>query len=542
MKTIENFKPIPKDILKRGAAIGVAAGIILSFSPSQKVLSDEKNLPCSSPIATKLHGSSERNNGEAGIKRLLIQNNKEKFFIFSIPYSRADGWSKDPWANTDTNTLATDILKKKNLIPQLLVIDDTSANYSGKLYEQYEKVIVESVKKHQSLGTFSASLEDKKISVEFKPTKEIGNTDLTLEAYVYRNHVWINPPNKNGQVHHDRILIELPLGVEGKKVKLNRNGLIEEEFIIKRLTKEFENQAGVLMVIKKAGKTIGTGLFEFAKAQGIEKPIYLNWNNRPENTLNLDDPNLMSKPEFLEKTGLKPFNLVLKEVKNLKKIKFRLHYPQNEKENYAILAMKTRDEYKDKVDVKINNKVYEYEVVFKEAFTGPELNLLDVYLHLKRDNQETSSGMEFAEISLTDKDGNELYWDMNNIQQYYPNQLNIEKNPFDLTNDASIDNEDRDLLLTVFGSQEGDKDWQPEYDVYKEGVSQGRIDIADVTAIIKEIREQDKLRQAIKTANPEIQLPELEIQIEKIMPPFQLTKNEEINEQTIGRWLEKRKS
>jgi len=26
------------------------------------------------------------------------------------------------------------------------------------------------------------------------------------------------------------------------------------------------------------------------------------------------------------------------------------------------------------------------------------------------------------------------------------------------------------------------------------------------------------------------------------MPPFQLTKNEEINEQTIGRWLEKRQA
>jgi len=84
------------------------------------------------------------------------------------------------------------------------------------------------------------------------------------------------------------------------------------------------------------------------------------------------------------------------------------------------------------------------------------------------------------------------------------------------------------------------KDWKAEYDVYKEGISNGRIDIADVVAMIKEIQEQDKLRAAIKAANPQAQLPELEIQIEKIMPPFQLTKNEAINEQTIGRWLEKR--
>ena len=86
------------------------------------------------------------------------------------------------------------------------------------------------------------------------------------------------------------------------------------------------------------------------------------------------------------------------------------------------------------------------------------------------------------------------------------------------------------------------KDWKAEYDVYKEGISNGRIDIADVVAMIKEIQEQDKLRAAIKAANPQAQLPELEIQIEKIMPPFQLTKNEAINEQTIGRWLEKRQS
>ena len=296
------------------------------------------------------------------------------------------------------------------------------------------------------------------------------------------------------------------------------------------------------MVIKRRGETIGTGLFEFAKAKGIEKPTRLNWENRPENTLNLDDPNLSSKPEFVENTGYKPYNLELTDVNNLKKLKFRLHHPKDEEENFQIKAFKIKKEWEDKVDVKINNKTYEYEITFKDAVTADKIDVGDLYLHFLKDNQETSSGMEFAEISLTDKDGNELYWDMNNIQKYYPNQLNIKENPLDLINKskASIDKEDLQTLLDVFGTKESDKNWKPEYDVYKEGFSKGRIDIGDILVMLKAVEKQDKLIAEIKAANPDAILPEMSIEVEKLLDPIQLTGNKFIDERVVRAWLQKR--
>ena len=136
-------------------------GIILSFVPNKELFGDEKNTLCPSPIAAKLLVSPERDNGIYLFKRLTLSK-KDKFYLFSIPYS-------DKWSNDDTNILANKIIKNKNAIPQLLIDEDTSANYSGKLKEKYGKVIIEAEKKNQSLGTFSANLEGKKVSVEFKP-------------------------------------------------------------------------------------------------------------------------------------------------------------------------------------------------------------------------------------------------------------------------------------------------------------------------------------------------------------------------------------
>lgn len=131
---------------------------------------------------------------------------------------------------------------------------------------------------------------------------------------------------------------------------------------------------------------------------------------------------------------------------------------------------------------------------------------------------------------------------MNNIQKYYPNQLNIKENPLDLINKskASIDNEDLDLLIGIFGSQEGDKNWKPEYDIYKEGVSNGRIDIGDVLVMLKAVEEQYKLVAEIKAANPNAVLPEMSIEVERLLAPIQLTGNKFIDERAVRTWLQKR--
>jgi len=540
MANSENLKNTVINTGKKIATGTVITGILLSTLPIQELFGDEKNISCPTSITTKLLGLPEKNNGEAGLKRFLMQNNNEKFFSFVVPYGN------DPWTNTDTKTLAAEILKKKNWIPQLVVNDDTSANYPGKIYEQYEKVIIESTKKNQSLGTFSANLEGKKVNVEFKPNEgqSIGNTDLTLEAYVYRNWVNISPPNENGQTTHEKVLIELPIGLE-RKVKPNENGLIEESFDIKRLSEEFKNQEGVVVVLKKAGKTVGTGLFEFARAEGIDKPASYNWKDkygkeRPEVTIDLSKADTPSLPEYLEETGLTKMTLSVKNVKGLKRLEFEINQTKLEKDRYEILAGEINKKLKGKAKLSFDPKTRKAVLDFFEEITAEELDLIDIYEHITVGDPDHSCGHEMCKFKATGTNGNETYSTRNEIIRFYPNQRNTKENPKDFNKDTWLNATDFKLLYDVFGSQEGDKNWKAEYDIYKIGASEGRIDLNDILVMLKAVEEQDKLAAEIKAANPNAILPELSIDVDSLLPAIQLTGNNQKDIATLGQWMQKR--
>ncbi len=397
--------------------------------------------------------------------------------------------------------------------------------------------------------------------------------NLNINLIVFQKEV--NCKN-NKDVDRTRILkrvaYKYPLGALGKRIKLENGQTVSNNLGLINIPSVIQNQCQMVAFLQDMNtkEILAAGYTEMVDGE----TALFNWDNLPECTLEnvqdilkapspeiggLDDRERLLKnlPQYLDKTGLKEKVFAVQKAKDLKYLSLQLDYTANESQIYEVLAASLNPELKDKAVFNYNPKNNQVDITFTEPINGDK-KLFSVFIKINKPtvdgvkNEDSSNdkierfvnsvNFKMREFSARDSQNNLIKYQLREQKNYFPVRMCTIENPFDLKKNANIDKEDLDLLLTVFGSQEGDKDWNAEYDVYKEGVSSCRIDIADVTAIIKEIHEQDNLREAIKAANPQAKLPELEIQIEKIMPPFQLTKNEAINEQTISLWLEKRQA
>ena len=429
------------------------------------------------------------------------------------------------------------------------------------------KVIPEGIKTAKQYAQFEI-IQEKDYFYTLKATgisEELNKrANLNVNLIVFQNEV--NCEN-NKDAHRTRILkrvaYKYPLGALGKRVKLEKGKIALQNFSL-NIPPAIQNQCQMVAFLQdmKTKEILAAGYTEMVDGE----TALFNWDNLPECTLeNVQEALkytgvdhlgrfLKNSPQYLDKTGLKEKVFSVQKAKDLKYLSLQLDYTANESQIYEVLAAGLNPELKDKAVFKYNPKNNQVDITFTEPINGDK-KLFSVFIKINKPTVDgvkdidrtveriyNSINFKMREFSALDSKNNLIKYQLREQKNCFPVRMCTIENPFDLKKNANIGKEDLDLLLTVFGSREGDKDWKAEYDVYKEGISQGRIDIADVVAMIKAIQEQDKLRAAIKAANPQAKLPELEIQIEKIMPPFQLTKNEAINEQTIGRWLEKRQA
>jgi hypothetical protein len=79
------------------------------------------------------------------------------------------------------------------------------------------------------------------------------------------------------------------------------------------------------------------------------------------------------------------------------------------------------------------------------------------------------------------------------------------ENLCDLNKDTHANSHDLEILIEAFGSREGDQKWNPAYDICKEGISEGRIDIGDIVLLLREINKQDAIIEEIKKLLPEFE-------------------------------------
>ncbi len=441
----------------------------------------------------------------------------------------ADDHEPRPWSNTIGLTLIPEGIKNAKQYAQFEIIQEKDNFYTLKAAG-----INEELNKRKNLNVNL---------IVFKQEVNCQNNQDLLRTTILK-----------------RVAYKYPLGALGKKVKLENGKTALQNFSL-NIPKTEQNQCQMVAFIQdmKTKEILAAGYTEMVSGE----TALFNWDNLPECTLEnvqeaikyegIGDLGRLLKnlPQYRDKIGLKEKVFSVQKSKDLKYLSLQLDYTDTEAQIYQVLAASLNSELKDKAVFNYNPKNNQVDITFTEPINGDK-KLFSVFIKINKptiDGFKEEHGYIHKDVPFKmknfyarDSQKNLIKYQLREQKNCFPVRMCTIENPFDLKKNANIGKEDLDLLLTVFGSQEGDKDWKAEYDVYKEGVSQGRIDIADVTAIIKEIHEQDKLREAIKAANPQAQLPELEIQIEKIMPPFQLTKNEAINEQTISLWLEKRQA
>ncbi|HRS22959.1 MAG TPA: hypothetical protein P5562_02285 [Candidatus Woesebacteria bacterium] len=552
-------------ISAKAISAGVSLALSLGIATHSKEAKADDTLKQLNPITTALdmyRGNHWNQSVIADYLDVLQLEDKDKYLYLGIPnYIGLAGDASLP-ENADLHHKIYDV----KTVPTWII--------NGILY-RYSKdtaglqLIPEGISTVKQYARFEIGSEKENVyTLKITGTNEELNkrANINLNLIVFKNEVnCTNNQDLFRTTTLKRVAYKYPLGALGERIKVENGQIVVRNLGLINIPKAIQNQCQMVAFLQdmKTKEILAAGFTEMVDGE----TALFNWDDLPECTLeNVQDVlnvkgvdwaglELKNSPQYLDKTGLKEKVFYVQKAKDLKYLSLQLDYTLDEAQIYQVLAAGLSPELKDKAIFKYDPKKNQVDITFTEPING-DRKLFSVFIKINKPTVDgikdeksfavnkiiNSVNFKMRNFYANDSQNNSLKYQLREQKNYFPVRMCTIENPFDLKKNANIDKEDLDLLLTVFGSREGDKDWQPEYDVYKEGVSQGRIDIADVTAIIKEIKEQDKLREAIKAANPQAKLPELDIQIEKIMPPFQLTKNEEINEQTIGRWLEKRQA
>lgn len=215
------------------------------------------------------------------------------------------------------------------------------------------------------------------------------------------------------------------------------------------------------------------------------KVLKFNWNNWP---INMQDENLMVKPEYYMPLGLGEMNFNLENAENLKTINFDFN-KLDFKDVYRIVGVKPNPEL---FDITFDQRYNRTTLKFHKPLNGNLENAITFISDFKKSNVATSSGLRFCWLDMRDKDGNLPYIDMSGEPiQYGPVKLVAHGfKPLDFNQDKRIDYTDVNELIKHFGRNHQDSNWDPRYDIDKNN----RVDIVDLVATVKAADAETALR------------------------------------------------
>ena len=450
---------------------------------------------------------NDRDNGIIEIKRIQLANNIPKDSLFIMRFPRQYGGSKnDPWATENVQKRITyylyDMPHPVNWLAQIIANGKSNKEFEGNF--SWEEVTKFAITNKDNQGKFTAeenkSTKSLKITCETENQKLIKNNNLNLIAISFQDWVNLKDTATNGETTYRNVADKFLLEPKGKRIKFNKDGKMEMTISTKDISEEIREQAGVVFAIQDmSDKTIKVvGLLRFANIDGISKPTTGNWNNYPDHILDLKGQLIDKK--YLLHTGYEEMEFSLKDANDITKIGLGVKQNSNEIKFYMIKGYKINDDVKDNIkSINFNKKTFEIEIKFIQPISGDK----NIFSFITQFTNESTSenetfGFQLKNIDFRNSKNNIPYCDFNDITASSYLQPVVEKNPYDLTNDASVDDNDMQKFLPEFGLESKDSRFEAKFDFNGDG----RIDLLDFLALQREIERQEKLLQIVKEQNP----------------------------------------
>ena len=472
-------------------------------SPIETIETINLSIPLKDPVIAEYLTSTDRNNDIVEIKRIQLSNNipKENIFLLRYPY-KYSGSNKDPWATNEVSKRINLYIEKNRVLPQL-VADGTNAEiYGAENRFRWEELLKNTTRKDH-LAQFKAE-EDKatqsfKIECETTDQKLIKNNNLNLVAISYQD--WVNMEGANGETTYRNAASGFFGDPEGTKVKFDKNGKITKTISFKNITEEVRWQSGFVLLIQDrlTQKIYAVGLCRLAELDGIEEPAVGTWNGYPDHNLDFSG-NLIDK-KYLLQTGYEEMEFSIKNAKDISKVALGIKQDSNDKKHYNVLGYKINDDIKDNIkSIKFNKKTFDIEIELINPVSGNK-KIFSFIIQFIKENIVANETMGFQLKNINIKSNNKIpYMDFNDIVAFTFLQLAVENNPYDLTDDASVNDKDMQKFLPEFGSESKDSRFEAKYDFNGDL----RVNMEDLTRLLKEIKRQRALEEIVEKQNSNI--------------------------------------
>ncbi|HOI25415.1 MAG TPA: hypothetical protein PK581_07480 [Caldisericia bacterium] len=539
-------------------ATTLATGLMLSPSSYEQLSAKEDFIPLESKVIVENLARSDRANGSFFLDASTWVNGRENFFPLRYPLKRSD--NREAWGSTEINSRADFYLYKPpkpyDGVPQYIANgNESDMKYSGGrglFYDNVNKALSEALKNQKQLATFSIKENQKNsdFELELKTTdkKLIANRNLNLIVVSYLDYANNNSPDKLPKGYdypdfiYNNLVRELPLGSEGKRIMFKNDGLIKDKFSFKKITDENRQQSGFVAFVqdRSTKEILATATCRLANLDGIDKPMYLNWNNQPENVFDEYYKNEENVKKILNYTGLQEMTLNVKDIPtntDLKKIGIEIGKSGGnpgyiDSEYFDILGYTIPQSLQENIkylDFDPDTSRLEIEFIRPLTHLDPETPIFTYITHFKQNNKEKGT-FNFQAKNLQILDSNDCipYFYLNNPKIWHRNQLLIDPNPLDLNQDTWINEHDLSHLIDRFGTNEKDENWDPIYDICQESGSLGRVDIRDIRKMMMEVNRQNRFKKIIKEQNPWAELDsvdpalkaEVQAKLKRLLPEY----------------------
>jgi len=539
-------------------AATLATGLMLSRSSYEQLSAKEDFIPLESKAIIENLAISNRTNATYFYDASTWINGRENFFYLRYPLLAQSG-NQDQWGSYSVNKrMEFYMFKKPNPddgIPQYIANgNESNSKYNKSLmtYETVNKALTEALKNKKQMANFSIK-ENKDISefelkVEVADSKLISNRNINLVIVSYLDYANNTSPDKlpKGSDHPDyiyqNVAREFPFDVEGKKIMFKKDGILEEKFRLKTVSPSNRQQSGFVVFIQDMStkEILATGVCRLANLDGIDKPMYLNWNNQPENVFDEYYKNEENVKKILNWTGLQEMTLNVKDIPintDLKKIGLEIGKSggspgYTDSEYFDILGYTIPQSLQENIkylDFDPDTSRLEIEFIRPLTHLDPETPIFTYITHFKKDNKEKGTfNFQAKNLQILDSNNCIPYFYLNNPKIWHRNQLLIDPNPLDFNQDTWINEHDLSHLIDRFGTNENDKNWDPIYDICQEAGSQGRVDIGDIRKMINENNRQNRFKEIIKEQNPWAELDsvdptlkaEVQIKLKRLLPEY----------------------
>jgi len=536
-------------------ATTLATGLMLSPSSYEQLSAKDDFIPLESKVIVENLAKSNMANGTYFLDASTWINGRENFFPLRYPLQ--GGGNREPLNSVDINNRANLYLfkppKPYDNVPQYIASGNESNRKYGNLnFDNVNKALSEALKNQKQLATFSIKENQKnsdfEIELETTDKKLIANRNLNLVVISYLDYANNTSPDKLPKDYdypdfiYNNVVRELPLGSEGTKIIFKNDGLIKSKFSLKRISDENRQQSGLVLAIQDMStkEILATGVCRLANLDGIDKPMYLNWNNQPENVFDEYYKNEENVKKILNWTGLQEMTLNVKDIPtntDLKKIALEIGKSggspgYTDSEYFDILGYTIPQSLQENIkylDFDPDTSRLEIEFIRPLTHLDPETPIFTYITHFKQKTAGNGSfNFQAKNLQILDSNSCIPYFDLNNPKGRHRNQLGVRVNPLDFNQDTWINEHDLSHLIDRFGTNENDKNWDPIYDIHQEGVSKGRIDIGDIRKMINENNRQSRFKEIIKEQNPWAELDsvdptlkaEVQIKLKRLLPEY----------------------